>query len=316
MLELYITEKQFIAENICTFTLTSVDGLALPNAEPGANLPVQVKLPDGQQAFREYSLLARAYNTDTYQIAVLRLDNGRGGSQWMHQLEIGQKIQTKIPVNGFELTPKASEYVLIAGGIGITPLLAMARYLQQEQVPFMLHYSVRSQQAMAFAEEVRAFGSNARIYIDGRPSLRASLPQLLEERKADQHLYVCGPQSLISAVVDMASAKNWPSDSVHYELFQGAISLSGDQPLELVLEQSGFSVSVRADQTILEAMIEAGVEPLYDCCRGECGMCTTAVLEGIPDHRDHYLSEREQEKGDQICLCVSRAKSPKLKIDY
>ncbi|KEA64445.1 Flavodoxin reductases (ferredoxin-NADPH reductases) family 1 [Marinobacterium lacunae] len=315
MLELLVSDKQQVAADIFAFTLSAVDGQVLPDAEPGANLPIQVTLPDGQLAWREYSLVARAIGATTYQIAVLRVADGRGGSLWMHQLEIGQPVSAKAPVNAFTLVPQAKEYLLIAGGIGITPLLSMARHLHQQHARFQIHYAARSTQAMAFADEVRAFGSSAYLYQDDQVSMRTALPQLLDSYSAGRHLYVCGPQSLISAVVAMAGAQGWPSEAVHYELFQGALVLNSDKPFELVLEQSGIKLTVGSDQTILEAMIAAGVEPLYDCARGECGMCTTTVLKGTPDHRDHYLSAREQEKGDQICLCVSRARSASLTIE-
>ncbi|KDD12897.1 PDR/VanB family oxidoreductase [Bordetella bronchiseptica] len=296
------------------FELAAPDGAALPAYTPGAHLSVHVVLPDGTPARREYSLLGDGSATASYDIAV-QCREPAAGSAWMHRLAVGDRIEAEPPVNAFALAADAAEHVLIAGGIGITPILSMARHLRGAGAAFTLHYAGRARAAMAFAEEAAAMGAACRLYHDDGAPLQDALPGILAAPAAGRHLYVCGPRALIADTVDGAAAAGWPSASVHYELFQGALALRGDQPFDLVLRQSGITVSVPAGQTMLDALLQAGVEPLYDCRRGECGMCLTPVLQGKPDHRDHYLSPREREAGDAVCVCVSRACGASLTLD-
>jgi vanillate O-demethylase ferredoxin subunit len=167
---------------------------------------------------------------------------------------------------------------------------------------------------MAFAEEVAAIGGT--LYFDGGdPAKGVPLKDVLGAPRPGRHLYVCGPRGLIGAVLDCAGASGWPQDRLHYESFGGAVALSRDRPIRVELRASGRTLVVPAHQSILDALIDAGLDPLFDCKRGECGMCMTNVLGGTPDHRDHALTPREREQGKVICTCVSRALTPELVLD-
>lgn len=314
-MKLLIQDVQPLTPEIRRFVLAPPDPGPLPRYTPGAHIRVQVALPDGRIDLREYSLLGDGSDPRHYEIAVLRCADGRGGSAWMHARQAGDILEALPPANHFALADEAREHLLIAGGIGITPILSMARGLRRMGAAFELHYAARTADRMALRDEVRAAGESVRLYYDDAGPLRDALPELLARPRPGRHLYVCGPQALIASVVSGAAAAGWPASHVHYELFAGALSLGDDQPFDLVARASGTTVRVEAGQTMLDALLAAGIEPLYDCRRGECGMCVTSVAEGEPDHRDHYLSARERAAGDVVCVCVSRARTPRLVLD-
>nr|WP_256856493.1 iron-sulfur cluster-binding domain-containing protein [Variovorax sp. KK3] len=168
---------------------------------------------------------------------------------------------------------------------------------------------------MAYRDEAAAL-PGATLYFDqGDPARGMPLDAVLADPGEARHLYVCGPRGLIAGVLERAEALGWPAERLHYESFKGAVALANDRPIRLVLRGSGRTLDVKADQSILDALIAAGLDPLYDCRRGECGMCMTPVLEGLPDHRDHALSAAERADGKVICTCVSRALTPELVLD-
>ncbi|AZG08807.1 oxidoreductase [Pigmentiphaga sp. H8] len=314
-MKLLIQEVRTLTSEIRRFVLALPDAGPLPRYAPGAHIRVQVALPDGRIDLREYSLLGDGSDERRYEIAVLRCADGRGGSAWMHARQAGDILDVLPPANHFALAGEAREHLLIAGGIGITPILSMARGLRRSGAAFELHYAARTAGHMALREEARATGASVHLYYDDAEPLRDALPGLLAQHRPGRHLYVCGPRALIAGVVSGAAASGWPASHVHYELFAGALSLGDDQPFDLVARASGTTVRVEAGQTMLDALLAAGIEPLYDCRRGECGMCVTSVAEGEPDHRDHYLSARERAAGDVVCVCVSRARTPVLVLD-
>ena len=302
--------------------LVAPQGGTLAPLASGAHL--QFMLP-GVADRRCYSIvqLTAAEATDpaptAWWIAVRREEASRGGSAFMHQLKVGDTIATNEPRNEFPLhaaTAGEAPTVLIAGGIGVTPLASHAAALKAAGRPFALHYSSRSRDQLAMVDELQALcGDALHLHADDDAATRLDLAVLLKTLKPSQHLYVCGPKGMLDAAIALATQQGWPKDHVHVELFVEAGTLSGDQPFEVELRQSGKVLQVPANKTILEVMEEAGLDPMFDCRRGECGVCQATVLEGIPDHRDYVLSDEERASGKLIQICISRAKSPRLVLD-
>lgn len=320
--------REVVAETplIRAFELAAPDGGALPAFAAGAHLRVDIP---GLAEPRCYSLIqletdAAAFAQPTrYRLGVRIEDASSGGSRYMHALAAGERIQVAGPKNDFPLhaaTAGEAPVVLVAGGIGITPIASMAAALKAGGRPFVLHYSGRSRDQLAFVDELAALAGDALVlHADDEPATRLDLDALLDSMKPDGgaacHVYVCGPKGMIDAVIAGTKARAWPQDHVHFELFATAAPLAGDQPFELELRQSGMVLTVPADKTIVQVMEEAGCDPMVDCCRGECGVCSATVLEGEPDHRDYFLSDAEKAEGKLIQICISRAKSPRLVLD-
>lgn len=319
-LDLQIKEIREVSPAIREFVLVSSNGSALPTFEPGSHLKIQIPTIDDE---RSYSLVVTDPEYDWtaapghYRLGVRLEENGQGGSQFMHQLQVGGEIQAKGPFNDFPLAQSAqdeAENVLIAGGIGITPIASMAQSLKAQGRPFCLHYSARSKEHLAFADELSSLVGD-KLYCYSNEDNNFTLPQLFDQLDPSQHLYICGPQSMIDEAIQIAKERQWPSEHVHFELFITAAPQDGDQAFEIELAQSGQVLTVPADKTIVDVLEEAGLDPMYDCRRGECGVCTTDVLSGTPDHRDYYLSDKEKESGKMMQICISRSKSSKLVLD-
>lgn len=321
LLELRVDQVRALSPQITAYELRAADGAALPGFTPGAHVQVEVA-PGGVPQWRHYSLVnfdIDAHATQApkaYLIAVRREDQGRGGSRWLHaEVRAGDILRVRPPQNDFPMTA-CHDAVLIAGGIGITPLASMATALAVAGHGFSLHYSGRSIAQLAFTAELRALaGERLHLYGDDDPAHRLALPRLLATLRPTQPLYVCGPRGMIDAVISQASALGWARGDIHVELFTTAEPQAGDAGFEVELRQSGVVLSVRPEQTILDAMLDAGLEPLYDCKRGECGVCQTTVLEGAVEHRDYCLSEREKQAGRVMQICVSRARGARLVLD-
>lgn len=321
-LELTVTAASAETALIRTLHLRAPGGTSLPPFSPGAHL--QVKIP-GLADPRCYSLVTfdstpGAFEAPAeYRLGVRLEADSSGGSRYMHGLVVGDRITVKGPKNDFPLHPASpgeGEIVLIAGGIGITPIAAMASALQSANRPYVLHYSGRSADQLAFVDALRTLaGDRLHLHADDDAATRFDLGALLDRLSPTQHLYVCGPKGMIDALIEGAKARGWPTDRVHFELFASAAPQAGDQPFEVELAQSGKVLTVPADKTILEVMEAEGCDPMYDCKRGECGVCTATVIEGEPDHRDYFLSDAEKAGGKLIQICISRAKSARLVLD-
>ncbi|MCK1792845.1 PDR/VanB family oxidoreductase [Pseudomonas violetae] len=283
----------------------------LPDFTPGAHIEVQI--PGSQTLWRAYSLVNVPGNPH-YEIAVQLEDPSSGGSRWMHGVQVGQQLLIRPPNNHFPLAADACDYLLIAGGIGITPMLGMARALAASQQPFTLHYAGRDASRMAYLQEVQALESAQCWISGGDPARRLPLNRLLQSQAPGRHLYVCGPKSLISAVLQTARELGWDERLLHSELFIGSLDTPSAGAFEVQLRSSGVTLQVPAGQSVLEAMIEAGLDPMFDCRRGDCGVCVAQVIEGVAEHRDICLSERERATGS-FCTCVSRASSARLVLD-
>lgn len=304
------------AAGIRSFELRHPDGAALPGFVAGAHLLVDV----APGLVRQYSLCNDPVETGRYVIAVQREATGRGGSRAMFEtLEIGSILSVSAPRNHFRLADDATDTLLVAGGIGITPILAIVRTLERAGRTWRLHYCARGPARAAFASELsRApFGDNVFFHFDGGDPRRGlDVAALLSSRASGAHLYCCGPTGLMQAVE--RAAVHWPSGSVHFEHFSGdgVAPIGGtDRAFEIEIASSGRVFVVPADRSILEVLHANGIAIESLCREGICGTCITGVVGGLPDHRDHVLGAGEKAANDRIALCCSRALSDRLVLD-
>lgn len=303
--------------------LVAHDGAALPGFDAGAHVRVKVTLADGRSDWRHYSLVNFSTATDAtdapreYVIAVRREDDGRGGSRFMHQcVQVGDVLDVEPPKNEFPLRTHGGRAVLVAGGIGITPLTAMAARCRATGRAVRLHYAGRSRTLLAFVPELQALlGHDLALHLDDEAGAPLDVDALLDGCGADDQLYVCGPRPMLDAVLARTQARGWTRERVHFELFTTPQAEAGDGSFEVVLAQSGRAVVVPPGRTILDCLIDAGIDPLFDCRRGECGVCSTAVIEGDIDHRDYFLSDAEKASGKVMQICVSRCRGTRLVLD-
>lgn len=314
-LRVRVARRQDEAQDIASFELVAADGGALPAFTAGAH--IDVHLPGG--LVRPYSLCNDPRETQRYRIAVLRDAGSRGGSAAMHaQVREGDVLTIGAPRNHFALVPGARHTLLLAAGIGITPLLAMAERLSAADEPFELVYCTRSPERTAFAghlAQARFAGRVRHVHGETPAQSGLDLEALLADPLPGQHLYICGPQGFIQAA--LMAASHWPEGQVHREFFGAATPAprSGDDAFEVELASCGRRVPVAAGQTMLEALRGAGVELQTSCEQGVCGTCLTRVLAGAPDHRDLYLTPEEQAGGDQVLPCCSRSRSAVLVLE-
>jgi vanillate O-demethylase ferredoxin subunit len=312
-----VARKAVAATDICTFELVSTDDTPLPAFSAGSH--IDVTLPGG--ITRQYSLCNSPAESHRYLIGVLKDASSRGGSKAMHEVvKEGDLLTISAPRNHFSLAHDAQRHLLLAGGIGVTPILCMAERLAVMGTDFEMHYAARSRERMAFIERIQdsAFADKVALHFDdGLPHQKLDLSAVLALPDADTHLYVCGPKGFMDAVLNTARAQGWGESQLHWEFFAGADATprADDGGFEVQLASSGRVITVTPDKTVVQALAEAGVEVLTSCEQGVCGTCLTRVLEGEPDHRDMYLAPDEQAANDQFLPCCSRSKSPRLVLD-
>ena len=291
-------------------------GEALPRFEPGAH--IDVHLPNG--LVRQYSLCNAPGDEapDHYLLGVKREDASRGGSQAVHErLWPGQAVRLSVPRNLFRLDPAAGQHVLIAGGIGITPLLSMLAHCERTGLPWSLLYCGRSRASMAFLDALPT-GPQVRVHADDEAAGLPDLERLLAGLPADAHVYCCGPSPLMDAVARTGEALGLPSSRLHFERFSAPpapVAATALDHFEVHLARTGLTLPVGPNDSILSVLDAAGVDCPSSCQQGVCGTCRVAVLQGQPDHRDHVLSEAEREANDSLYICVSRSLSPRLVLD-
>jgi len=322
-LALRVVEARTLNPLIRMFRLRADSGAALPGFTAGAHIRVQVSLEGGSTDWRHYSLInprADLGATDApieYVIAVRREADGRGGSRFMHErLNEGDALTIEVPKNDFPIHGGAGTAVLVAGGIGVTPLVSMAARRKAEGAPVRMHYAGRSRELMAFLHELQMLlADDLVVHADDEAGAPLNVEALLDGCAAQDQLYVCGPKVMLDAVLAATQARGWTHDRVHFELFTTPAVEAGDHPFEVVLAMSGKRFTVPADQTILDCLIEHGCDPMFDCKRGECGVCATPVMEGEIDHRDYVLTAREKAEGNVMQICISRAKGARLVLD-
>ncbi|MDR8731555.1 PDR/VanB family oxidoreductase [Burkholderia pseudomultivorans] len=315
-LTIKVARKWQEARDICGFEFVSDDGSPLPGFTAGAH--IDVHLPGG--LVRQYSLCNHPAQADRYQIAVLLDAEGRGGSRAIHDaVRQGDTVRISTPRNHFPLAAGAAHHLLLAGGIGVTPILSMAERLSSSGEPFAMHYCARSTERMAFVERIAAsaFRDRVRLHVDdGEPAQRFDLAAVLAAAPEGTHLYVCGPRGFMDAVLNEARARNWAEERLHYEFFGGAVETSAaDRPFQVRIASSGRVIDVPAECTVVAALAANGVDVLTSCEQGVCGTCLTRVLDGEPEHRDSYLTDDEKAAGDQFLPCCSRSRSAVLVLD-
>lgn len=316
MMEVLVKSKEIIASDICLFELASANNETLPPFSAGAH--VDVTMPSG--ITRQYSLCNHPLENHRYQIAVLKDPASRGGSVAMHeQINIGDRIQISEPKNLFPLAHDAKKSLLFAGGIGITPILCMAERLAHTGADFELHYCTRSPAKTAFIERIQAsnFADCVHFHFDDSDAAqKLDAADILSTPQADTHVYVCGPTGFMEHVLETAKAQGWPAEQLHREYFSAApISHEDDGSFDVQISSTGQVINVAAEQTVIEALEACGIEIPFSCESGICGTCLTGVLDGIPDHKDSFLTEEEQAENNQFTPCCSRAKSAQLVLD-
>ncbi|MCR9134783.1 MAG: PDR/VanB family oxidoreductase [Alphaproteobacteria bacterium] len=288
----------------------AADGSALPDYTPGAHLDFDL----GAAGTRSYSLIDWPGDRDlaTYRIAVQKEDAGQGGSLAMHALQVGDQVSATSPSNDFELIPGETPVLLLAGGIGVTPLISMATALLAQGRKFAFHYAGRSEAVMGFTESLCShFQNHLSLHFDDVEPL--DLTSLMADQPEGIQLYICGPKGMIDAA--RASAEAAGISDIHVELFSTPEPAGDETSFEVEIHDTGQVFTIPADKTIIEVLEEAGVDIMYDCQRGDCGICQTDVISGEPDHRDVVLTDAERESGKIMQICVSRARSARLVLD-
>ena len=313
-LALVVAGMQELTPRVRSYLLRSADGGPLPAIAPGAHLDLPVPIADGSVSTRRYSIASNPARRNLWEIAVLREDAGGGGSAALHaHYTVGLRLNVAPPGNDFALHTDARPALLIAGGIGITPIRAMAHALQASGRDFHLHYAARSRHEMAWAEELaHELGARLSRYFADKGE-RLDAEALLSKVPDDALVYVCGPARLIDDVYS-AARRLGLGDRIRSERF-GSPRGSHEAPIAVELHRSGRRVDVRPGQTILEAVEAAGVAAPFSCRAGHCGRCATKVLAGSPLHLDSALSDAERELAGLMCICVSRARSAGLVLD-
>jgi len=313
-IDVRVTEIHDVTSEIKRFHFVSVDGSPLPNFSGGAH--VVVEMQDGDTLRRNpYSLMGSPGDLSCYTISVRRDENGRGGSLFMHgNVKQGDVLRISHPVNLFPPDQRAKKHLLFAGGIGITPFMAMMAQLSDEDRPFELHYAVRSDEHGAYlAHLAQRYGKRIHVYRDSQGEA-IPLGSLLSLQPLGTHLYICGPGGMINWVLSTARKQGWPEQNLHNEQF---IAPATGKPYEITLARSGRQILVGSHQSMLEAIEAAGVDAPYLCRGGACGQCETHVLgcDGTLLHNDHYLSEAEKASGTKVMPCVSRFEGRELVLD-
>ncbi|GAA3684389.1 PDR/VanB family oxidoreductase [Arthrobacter ginkgonis] len=316
MFKVLVSEILEETDHIKSFKLVRADGRGFDPYPAGAHIDIV----GPTQVVRQYSLCSPPYDLDAYVVAVKREPESRGGSAALHdRLEVGSELEISAPRNLMQVAGSADRHVLVAAGIGVTPMISMAYQLQREGKPFELHYFARSRELAAFTdllEERCGFGEKVRFHFgiprDGQPAV---LREILGGLTGASHVYTCGPEGFMDRVLSLAGPV-LGEDNVHIEHFQAGepADTSGDAAFEVELD-SGEVFEIPADRSIVEVLQENGVPVDTSCKEGICGTCVMGVLEGEPEHRDNCLSASEKKANDQIATCVSRARSARLMLE-
>jgi ferredoxin-NADP reductase len=306
--ELVVCDRRPAAEGVAAVTLRAADHGPLPQWNPGAH----VDLVLGPGLVRQYSLCGDPSQRRAWRLAVLRETGGRGGSAYVHdRLDVGARVRVRGPRNHFPLRP-APAYLFIAGGIGVTPILPMIGEVHEAGAEWRLLYGGRTRASMAFLDELARYGDRVTVRPQDETGL-LDLDAVLDPPRADTLVYCCGPEPLLAAVQRRCSA--WPAGALHVERFTPIPVEAPEDEFEVVLNNSGRTVTVPAGTSILKAVEAAGVTVLSSCQEGTCGTCETGVVEGRPDHRDCVLNAEERAAGDVMMICVSRSLGPRLVLD-
>lgn len=308
-----ITGRTTQADKVAVIELASSNGETFPNFEAGAHIDIHID----NELIRQYSLCGNPGEEHRYRIGVLNDPQSRGGSRKIFaDFKIGDELTISEPRNHFPVDSRAAHTILVGGGIGITPLISMAYELRNKGKSFDIHYCIKSKDQAGFVDELsEEFGKQITFHcssdgLDKKFQAKRDLPKA----SSDIHIYICGPNNFMQALIEEAKSLGYTSKNVHFEFFQAEVDVSGSD-IEVYCEESDITVMVGGDESIATALKRAGVRVDVSCEEGVCGTCITDVSEGEPDHRDHFLTDEEKEDNDQIAVCCSRSKSARLVLD-
>ncbi len=328
-----MTDRKLIVKDVRAETplirrvvLQAPSGGPLPGFAAGAHITIAVPAVGA----RKYSLVNASSAPGAtrapqhYEIGV-RLDaEGGGGSRFIHTLKVGDTLDVNGPDNAFALAGAPLPVLLIAGGIGVTPLVTMAAEMKAEARPFRFIYAARARGELAFQREIAALADRAAaLHLDDEAGCVIDIAAILAGLEPTTSVYMCGPKPMLKAGIGAARRLGWPKDRLRFELFYSVVAApaTAAQPaaapttFEVELKSSGQVYPIPAGVSILDTLIAAGVDAVHDCKRGECGVCQVGVIAGVPDHRDAILSESERAGGKVMQICVSRSRSPRLVLD-
>lgn len=315
-----VTRVRQLTERVREYLLTSVDGRPLPEYSPGAHVAIHTTSAERGLIVRHYSLVGGSDSESdprpTYRIAVQRESDTRGSAHIHATFAPGTQVEISPPMNNFPLDRRSGPVLLIAGGIGITPIFSMARSLARRNRPFRVTYAGRNRESMAYHDELARVAGEALSFHYSDDSGVPDISALLRSQPENTTVYVCGPQSMITAAHAAGQELGWNPDRVRSEAF-GAARAADANAFYVRLQRSGRTVHVTEDASILDALNAAGVPVLWDCRRGECGLCPLTVVssDGPLQHNDRYLTEEEKAAGDTMCICVSRTKGCEIVLD-
>ena len=304
-----------VADKVKRFRFERADGQPMPIFSGGAHVIVSMR--DGDVLRRNpYSLMSSPADTGGYEISVLRVEKSRGGSAFLHEkLKEGDSLTLSQPVNLFPYDQRGRKHVMMAGGIGVTPFMAMMDQMEREGRAFELHYAVRTRTHGAYWKDLQSrYGAHrVKVYCDAE-NLFIPVDAIVENQPLGTHLYVCGPAGMINGVLGKARAQGWPKQNLHSEEF---LAPPPGQAFQVNLARSGLTIDVAPHQSILEAVEAAGVDAPYLCRGGACGQCETAVIacDGTLEHNDHFLEPDDKVSGKKIMICVSRIKGNAVTLD-
>lgn len=314
LLDVVVRKRELQGDGVVVLDLTRRDGAPLPMFDAGAHVDIHI----GPGLVRQYSLCSNPADPSLYRLGVLRDPASRGGSVGVHDILLeGHEVQISLPRNLFALAADARRSVLLGGGIGVTPIIAMAYALHAAGQTFELHYCGRERKRSAFLAELASAPFAAQVFThfdDEGPEQKLYLAKVLGKGEAGVHMYTCGPAGFMDWVIQGARKQGYSESHIHKEYFQVEVDNSGGS-FEVVAARSGKTVQVAEGQSILAALAQVGVKIEISCEQGVCGTFLCDVLEGEPDHRDVYLTDDEKAGNDQILVCCSRAKSKKLVLD-
>lgn len=312
-----IAERNAQTDDIISLVLVSADGKPLPPFEAGAHIEIEVK-PD---LVRQYSLAnqppPKGTQASEYIVGILKDPNSRGGSLAIHEtFKVGDIINISEPKNLFPLDENMTKSHLYAGGIGITPMLSMAKYLFAIDKDFELHFCARTKDKAAFFDEISqcALTDRTKFHFDDCDEAQKLDFESIKSPNSNEKIYICGPTGFIDFVIENAKKLGWADENIIIERFNADIDASGDS-FELIAEQSNLKLIVPADKTIAQVLSEAGVDVPLSCEQGVCGTCLTRIIAGVADHRDLILTDDEREANEEIAICCSRSKTPSLTLD-
>lgn len=301
---LTLTQKERIAQDVIRFRLAGKDILPF---ESGAHIILHT--PFGA---KKYSLISSSKETSFYDIAVLKISSGQGGSTWLHEeFVIGDTINVEGPFLGFELGKGSGPHLLLAGGIGVTPIYSFLKNLSEKESAFEVHYGYRSEERKALGREIEQLSKGGAHFYNAELNQNMNFDAIISDYTEGAHVYVCGPRGMIEAVKNTAKKKMWPSSAIHFESF-GAGALQTQIPSTLKLVLSEQEVTLDPKESVLDALEKAGAWVSYECKRGECGKCVVEYSEGEVEHRDVCLTDSA--RTTMMCPCVSVPRTSSIKL--